>query len=79
MIYFLLKYTVYEDSLVGKSIFSPREYSTGEEYFRLQENIALGKSGFVPPWKKWGSKAAMSLGSFQICWQILPENTIFYI
>ena len=26
---------------------------------------------------KWGSIVAMPIGSFQICWQILAENTIF--
>ena len=25
----------------------------------------------------WGSKVAMLLGTFQICWQILSENIIF--
>jgi hypothetical protein len=27
--------------------------------------------------KNWDSQVAMLLGSFQICWQILYENTIF--
>ena len=31
----------------------------------------------VLPYKNWGSKVAVLLGSFQTCWQIWHENTIF--
>ena len=31
----------------------------------------------MPPCKKLGSIVVMLLGSFQICWQMLSENTTF--
>ena len=49
----------------------------------IPAGVNIGLKGLMidygPSCEKWGSKVAMLLGSFQICWQILSEIPFAFI